>query len=74
MREQKLTLRDEVNVLKDWAIDCLRRPGVECAEKGVVGRRETVVRVIELSPNRPRPVFHLSSVKVAEYQVQGFDQ
>jgi len=66
--------------VKDWAIDCLKRPGMGHRKGG--GRKETTLRVIELSSifdPLPRyrdsglPVFHLGSVKVEEYKVRGVD-
>ena len=70
LKQRTKALRDEVKGVKDWAIDCLREPGVGCQEKvKEVGRKKTVVRIIELRSDRPRPKYHLASVKVGEYEV-----
>ena len=62
--------------MKDWAIDCLKRPRTRRHKGG--GRKETTLRVIELSSVfNPLPRygdggllrFHLGSVKVEEYEV-----
>ena len=75
MGQRKKALRKEVQGVKDLAIDCLREPEAGCQEKGKekekekeVGRK-TVVRIIELRSNRPRPKYHLASIKVDEYEV-----
>jgi len=56
-------LRERVNGVRDVAIDCLKRPGTGWGK----GRKKATVRVIELSPDHPKP--HLGSVKVEEYGV-----
>ena len=70
MGQRKKALRKEVQGVKDLAMDCLREPEVGCQEKEKeVERRKTVVRIIELRSNRPRPKYHLASMKVDEYEV-----
>jgi len=76
-KQQKPALVDQVRGVKDWAIDCLKKP--ETGNQGGAGREKTAVmlRVIELIPvlalPRPRastPLrFNLDSVKVEEYRV-----
>jgi len=62
-----------------WAIDCLKRVEAGCHERG---RKETTLRVIELSSvfdEVPRIGdggllrFHVGSVKVKEYEVGGVE-
>lgn len=66
--------------VKDWAIDCLKRPKTGCCKGG--GRKETTLRMIELSSvfdQFPRYGeggllrFYLGPVKVEEYEVWGVD-
>jgi len=65
--------------LKGWGVGWLKKPNTG-AHKGE-GIKKTVLRVIELNmaPTLPlvdetvRPRFHLGSVKVEEYKVQGVD-
>ena len=67
-RERKLALREEVNGVKEWAIDCFKKPKAGCREEEVGGKK-TVVRVIELCADRLHPNSRLGSVKVMEYEV-----
>lgn len=83
---QKQVLRDRVQGVKDWAIDCLKKPGTRYQEGE--GRKATL-RVIELSSvlTLPRSStsflprsgckvpfrFNLGSVKVEEHDVWRFD-
>ena len=62
---------------EDWTIDCLKRPGTGCHERG--RRKQTTLRVIELNSvfNQVPRVgdgdllrFHVGSVKVEEYEVR----
>ena len=64
LKQQNQALREQVKGVMDLAIDCLKEPGTGCLEgEG----RKTTVRVIELSPNHPRP--HLGPAKVEEHEV-----
>jgi len=57
-------LREQVKVVTDLAIDCLKEPGTRCRQgEG----RKIMVRVIELSPDHPR--LHLGPAKVEEHEV-----
>lgn len=62
-REQLKQSREEVEGLKDWAIECLENSKVGCRE--AEGRKRTTLRLIELSPDRPL----LGSVEVEVYGV-----
>ena len=62
--------------VKDWAINCLKRPETEYRKGG--GRKETMLRVIELSSVADQSrrygesgllKFYLGSVKVEEHEV-----
>jgi hypothetical protein len=55
---------------KDAAISCLKEPETGCREGE--GRRKTTVRVIELVTG-PAQNFYMESVKVEEYEMQGYD-
>ena len=62
------------NGVKDWMADCLRKPktGHHEGER----RKGTTLRVIELNSvygDGHREQLRLGSVKVEEYEVQGFD-
>jgi hypothetical protein len=59
-------LRVQVKDVKDWAIDCLKKP------KTGRGKKKATLRVIELMQHGCR-TFGLDSVKVEEYEVPGFD-
>ena len=59
-------MRKQTKDLKEWAIDCLRKPLTGCLQGE--GRR-TTLRIIKFSSRRPSR----SSVKVEEYEVQEFD-
>ena len=67
-REQ--ALREEVNDVKHWAIECLKA-NMEYREGG--GKKKTVLRVIELNTRRSDPKYCLDSVKVEECEVHGSD-
>ena len=75
--QQKLenqVLVEEVNGMKDWAMDCLRRPEAECLEGE--GRKKIMVRVIELSSETLSHLgvySRLGSVKVEGCEVLCFD-
>jgi len=58
------TLREEVKGVRDSVVDCLNKLEMG-RQKG--GRRKITLRVIELSPDHPRP--HLGSVEVEECEV-----
>ena len=73
-REQgKRALAEEVEGMKDWALDCLRKPRAECWEGGGGQGKNTTLRVIEFNSE----VFHLDlgtylqvgPMKVGEYKV-----
>lgn len=61
--------------VRDWAIECLKKPETECQEGE--GRKTTTLRVIKLDPlltelsyGYPElPRFVLGSVNVGEYEV-----
>jgi len=80
--QQKQVLREQIQGAKDSAIDCLKELETECQQ--VEGKKKTTLRVIELSSvftstrRHPgyvatSPIFHLGSVKVEDYDVEGFD-
>ena len=72
MKQRKKALMDEVNGIKDLAVDCLREPEAGCQEgekEKEVERRKTVVRIVELCSDRPRPKYHLASVEVEYFEV-----
>ena len=79
--EQKQVLRELIQTVKDVAIDCLKELETGCQQGE--GRTKTTLRIIELNSvltDTPRrlshgasPIFHLSSVKVEEYGVEGLD-
>ena len=78
---QKQALREQMKGVKDWAIDCLKRP--ERGRREREGRKGTTLRVIELSSTLNRfPTygdgglqrFHLGSVKAEEFEVWGIDR
>ena len=51
--EQLNQAREEVEALKKWAVDCLKKSEIGCQEGE--GRKKTTLRVIELGPDRPFP-------------------
>ena len=68
-RKRVLLLREEVECMKDWAMDCLRKPEAGCRDGEA--RKNTTLRVTELSPASSS--VHLGSVRVKEYKVSGPD-
>jgi len=65
LEQQSRVLREQVKGVTNLAIDCLKKPGTMCREGE--GRKKIMVRVVELSPDRPR--LHLGPAKVEEYEV-----
>jgi len=75
MERQKPVLKEQMEDVKDWAIDCLKEP--ETGSREAERTQKTTLRIIELSSvlalPQPRygatPRRHLGSVKVEEYEV-----
>ena len=61
-RKKALILREEVECMKDWAMECLRKPSREGET-----RKKAALRVIKLGVARSRA--HLGSVRVQVYEV-----
>ena len=56
-------MREDVEGMKDWVVDCLRKPETGCREGE--GRKKTMVKVIELNSE----MVFLGSAEVEEYEV-----
>ena len=67
MEEQKRRLTNEVNDLRDYVRSRFMEAKAGCQDGA--GRKETTLRVIELSPHCPDPGFRMSSVEIEEYDV-----
>ena len=75
--QEKRTLTEEVKGMKDWAMDCLRKPPAKagCREGDGEERKNTVLRVIELNSELSHldPSIYLQlamgSVRVEEYEM-----
>ena len=65
---------EQIQDMKDWAINCFTGPEMGCQEGG--GRQKAKLRFIELSPvladrwpdDGIPPRYHLGAVKVEEYR------
>ena len=66
--EERQALRDYMKGVKDWVIDCLKRP-----ETGCQRRKKITLRVIKLTRDPLRPLLYRGSAKVEEYEVYGPD-
>ena len=64
-RDKALT--EQLNGLKDWLIECLRKPDTGCQDGE--GRKMTRLRVIKLGPDDPYGESHLDSLTVGECEV-----
>ena len=64
---RKRESKERMKGLKDWAIDCLKGPAMECREGE--GRTRTTLRLIKLNRDPLRPLFFCGSVKIEEYEV-----
>jgi len=71
--QEEQVLREQIQDMKDRAINRFTRPEAGCQEGG--GREKAALRFIELNPALADtnvgipPVFHLGSMKVEEYGV-----
>ena len=68
--QQKQESKEEVNGLKDWAMDCLRKSRTGCQEGE--GRKKTMIKVIELGSYvraDDLDTSHLDVLEVEEYEV-----
>ena len=63
--QQERALRKQTEDMKDWAIDCLKKPETECQEGEERERKKTTLRVFTFGPGHP---CH-SSGKVEVYEV-----
>ena len=64
--------KEQVGIVKDWAMECLKRAKPGC--QGGDGRKKATLRVIVLSPYRPAARFYVNFAgveKVEEYEVWG---
>jgi len=68
IEQRRQELREVVNDLRDWAMDCLRKSKTGCRE-GEGGKR-TTIRVVELSPYLPLDdVYHLDVLEAEDHEV-----
>jgi len=71
--QQKRAMAEEVECMKDWALDCLKKPETGCREGDGEERKNITMRVVELNSE----IFHLDSgtylqvrpMTVGEYKV-----
>ena len=71
--QEKRALAEEVEGMKDWALDCLRKPETGCREGGGEQRKNTTLRVVGVNSE----IFHLDPgiylqagpITVGEYKV-----
>jgi len=66
LEQQKRALREQVNNMKDWAIDCFK---VDMGCQEGEGRKKTTLRVIELNASGTILKFCLDSANVEECEV-----
>ena len=67
---RKQALGEQVNLLKDWAMECLKKAKPACQEGE--GMKKTTLRVIGLGPEHPTAGFYVDHArveKVEEYEV-----
>ena len=69
VEQSKRVSEEQVDIVKDWAMECLKRAKPGC--QGGDGRKKATLRVIMLSPYRPAARFYVNfaGVKVEEYEV-----
>ena len=68
--------REQVESMKDWALDRLRKRRTGCEWEG---RKKRILKIVELNSSTTGPGFphhtrpHLGPVKIEEYEVWGVD-
>jgi len=64
--DRKQAVRWRMRDVGDLAQDCLGKAKAGCLEQE--GRKQTTMRIVELSPYLPFAGYHLASVKVEEFE------
>jgi len=73
LEQEKRTLVEEVEGMKDWALDCLRKPDTGCRGGGGKKRKNITLRVVELNSEvfylDPGTYLQVRPITVGEYKV-----